>query len=269
MDLVKIGGYLLLIIPALFLGIILGFYLIQDYMIFLGDRLPGDHEFNFKNKYTEFNFISPHGHRLNALLFEVENPKGLVFYHHGNAGNLQSWCTYAGDFLKNNYNVLFYDYRGYGKSTGKIKKQHHLHEDALLVLNQIKRIQKAEKVVYYGNSLGSGIAAKLAEEYMPAALILETPYYNFCELINEHYPYLPSKIMSKYQMRTDKYLKNVDCPILIFHGTHDEIVPHNHGERLSQLNSGAKLVSIKNGVHNNLPSFKVYQKQLAEFLASI
>ena len=120
MNWIKIGGYLLVIVPTLFIGIVMGFYLIQDYMIFLGEKLPLSHQYNFNRSFEELNFKTSEGSELNALLFKTDNPKGLIFHHHGNAGNLQSWGNSSGSFLNVGYDVLFYDYRGYGKSTSRI-----------------------------------------------------------------------------------------------------------------------------------------------------
>ena len=269
MNWIKIGGYVLIILPTLFIGIVIGFYLIQDYMIFLGEKLPLNHKYNFKAPFEELNFNLPGGHTINALLFRSKESRGLIFYHHGNAGNLQSWGNFAPNFLRLNFDVLFYDYRGYGKSTGKIKKQHHLINDAAFIYNEIKRNNEYNKIIFYGNSLGTGIASKLAVMHRPDALILESPYFNFCDLVHYHYPYLPSKIMSKYKLRTDKFIVKIDCPIMLLHGTDDKIVPYNSSVRLSEIKNGITFITIKNGVHNNLPEFELYHKELDKFLKFI
>lgn len=235
-------------------------------MIFLGEKLPDNHQYTFKTKFSELDYTNPSGQRLNALLFTCDDPKGLIYYHHGNAGNMQGWGKYGANFVRLGYDVLFYDYRGYGKSSGKIKKQHQLHDDAQFILKDILENRKYKKLIYYGNSLGTGIASALAVYHEPDALILETPYYNFCDLINYHYPYLPATIMSKYRIRTDKYLPQLKCPILLIHGTDDDIVPYNSSVRLASLNAGIRFVTIQNGVHNNLSDFELYHKSLAEFL---
>jgi len=269
MNWLKLGTYILIVIPTLFVGIVIGFYLIQDYMIFLGERLPEDHKYSFKLKFQEINFENPEGYKINALLFKAENSKGLIYYHHGNAGNLQGWGNYAGSFVRLGYDVLFYDYRGYGKSESRIKSQNNLLDDAKFILDSIRSQYEGKILVFYGSSLGTGIAVKLAVDENPDALILETPYFNFCALIHHHYPYLPAKLMSKYKLRTDKYIKEVACQILLFHGTDDQIVPHEHSDRLQKLNNSVKLVSIKNGVHNNLSDFKIYHQELRAFLDGI
>ena len=121
-------------------------------------------------------------------------------------------------------------------------------------------------IVLHGTSLGSGVAARLACEISPDALILETPYYSFAQLINVHYPYLPAKILSKYKLRTHKFLKKLDCPVYLFHGTDDELVPFNCSVRLSELGENIILVKVKNGAHNNLPDYPIYQESLKRLL---
>ncbi len=267
MNWIKIGTYTVIIVPTLFIGIVLGFYLIQDYMIFLGEKLPKKHEYKFNLDYEEYNVEVGDGEVINALMFRTPNSKGLVYYHHGNAGNLQGWGKYAYHFTSLGYDVLFYDYRGYGKSTGKINRQHLLIDDAKALLEKFRGQYDDKIIIYYGISLGSGVAAKLATIESPNALILETPYYNFCELVNHHYPYLPAKLMTKYKLRTNKFLEEIYCPVLIIHGTDDELVPYDHGRRLSEIKDDIELVTIDSGVHNNLTDFKKYHSELSSFLS--
>jgi len=265
----KFGGYILIIIPTLFTGVALAMYLLQDYMIFLGERMPVNHKYNFNLPFEEINIDLENGSRINCLLFKAKEPKGLVYYHHGNAGNLQGWGNLAGHFLKNKFDVLFYDYRGYGKSTGNISAEHQLHKDASFILSEILKTRTYNKLIYYGTSLGTGIASRLAHNKPPDGLILETPYYSFLELIKYHYPYLPSSLLSKYKLRTYKNIKNLKCPILIFHGTDDVIVPYDSSVRLSKLSDRINFLTIKGGVHSNLPDFTVYQEELSRYLSEI
>jgi len=269
MNWLKFGGYVLIIIPTLFVGVALTLYLLQDYMIFLGERLPETHKYNFNLPYEEIDMTHKNGHRINCLFFKAPNSKGLVYYHHGNAGNLQGWGTLAGNFVKNNYDVLFYDYRGYGKSTGKINAEQQLHSDARFVLKEFLKTRSYDKIIYYGTSLGTGIASSLARKIPPDGLILETPYYSFLRLIRYHYPLMPSSLLSKYKLKTYKYINDLNCPILLFHGTDDEIVPHESSVKLSEISNRIQFVSIKGGVHNNLPDFKAYQENLAHYLKNI
>lgn len=266
MNWIKIGGYILIIIPTLMVGIFLGFYILQDYLIFLGEKLPNEHKYNFSHPFEELNFKQSNDIVLNALLFKCKSPKGLVYYHHGNAGNLQVWGNLAGHFISNNWDVLFYDYRGYGKSSDKIRHEHQLHDDAKFILDEINQAYTYQRIVFFGNSLGTGIASKLALYQEPDGLILETPYYSFTNLVSFHYPFLPAKWITKYHLKTYKFLPKLGCSTLILHGTHDDIVPYKSGERLSLLSENITLVKIPNGVHNNLPDFPLYRNELKNFL---
>lgn len=269
MNWLKFGGYILIIIPTLFVGVALTLYLLQDYMIFLGERLPETHKYNFNLPHEEFDLVNKNGVKINCLLFKAPNSKGLVYYHHGNAGNIQGWGTLAANFVKNKFDVLFYDYRGYGKSTGKISAESQLHSDARFVLKEFLKSRSYAKIIYYGTSLGSGIASALARKIPPDALILETPYYSFLSLIHYHYPLMPASLLSKYKIRTYRSIKNLECPILIFHGTDDELVPYENSVKLSKITDRIQFVGIKGGVHNNLPDFKIYQVKLSVFLNDI
>ena len=269
MNWIKVGGYALIIIPTLFAGVVLTMYLLQDYMIFLGEGLPADYKYQFTLPYEELNFKAPAGHDLNALLFRSEDAKGLVYYHHGNAGNLQGWGSLAGNFVKNGYDVLFYDYRGYGKSTGKINREGQLHEDAAFIFREFMKDRSYKKLVLYGTSLGTGIASKLACEIQPDGLILETPYFSFVSLIKFHYFFLPARLLAKYKLRTHKYIKDLSIPILLFHGTADEVVPYECSVQLKALSDHISLVTIKGGIHNNLPDFRKYQEELSAYLSQL
>ncbi len=88
-------------------------YLLQDRFIFLPEALPADHTFEFDRPFDELWFERPDGGRINALHFHANKPKGIIMYHHGNAGNLSRWGEVSYFFLDLGYDVLIYDYRGY------------------------------------------------------------------------------------------------------------------------------------------------------------
>ena len=115
--------YIIISIPAILVGVSLCFYFFQEHLIFHTERLSEKYKFSFENKFEEKTYKTDDGNTISALLFKAENSKGIVYYHHGNAGNLESWGLKANDFLDKGYDLLIYDYRGYGKSTGKIKSE--------------------------------------------------------------------------------------------------------------------------------------------------
>lgn len=258
--------YISIIVPSVLVCLGVVIYLYQEYLIFYPEKLSEKHIFKFNQPFEEFTIQTPDKENINVLMFKAENAKGLVYYHHGNAGSLEHWGLKAIDFTSRGYDVLMYDYRGFGKSTGKIKNERMLYKDAVLIYNEIEKRYRFDKIIFYGISLGSGIAAKLAHELTPNKLILETPYFNFYDVSKFHYPYLPNSILLHYQFKTNKWLPEIKVPIHLIHGTEDETVPYEMSVRLKKLGENIDLCTIEYGSHNNLNTFEEYQKYLDKVL---
>lgn len=262
----KVVLYIVIIVPAILIGLGIAVYMFQEHLIFHPEKLSDKYQFNFTDRFQELSYKTEDGEVINALHFKVDNPKGIIYYHHGNAGNLESWGKRAIDFTARNYDVLFYDYRGFGKSTGKIKNEKMIYNDALLIYKKLIYDYKERDIIIYGTSLGSGVATHLAFDNHPKMLILETPYYNFYEVAKFHYPYLPNSILLHYQFKTDKLLPELNMPVYMFHGTEDETVPYDHSVRLEKLSNNIQLITIKEGSHSNLNTFHEYHEKLDEIL---
>ncbi len=257
---------LILCVIAIIVGIIFTFYLLQEALIFNPIRLNKAFKFHFTIPFTERWFDVGNQVSLNAIHFKVKEPKGLIFYLHGNAENVKYYGEEIQHLTDLNYDILLFDYRGFGKSEGKIKRERDLQRDAKIIYHQILEEYAENTVVIYGYSLGTGIAARLASNNNPKALILETPYYNFIDLIRCHKAYLPADLITKYKFRTDRYLSDVNCPIYLFHGTEDKQIPYKSAVKLNRLHPKTKLVTIDGGTHNDLMSFDAYKTAIAALL---
>jgi hypothetical protein len=110
------------------------------------------------------------------------------------------------------------------------------------------------------------MAVYLAKSAKPHLLILETPFFSLLDTAKYHHPYMPQKLLMailKYPMRSDLWISDVSCPVYLFHGTKDDIVPYSSSERLLPLiKTEKKLVTIPGGGHNNLSDFPLYHEQL-------
>ena len=256
-------GLVILVVLALFLGLSFFFlYFRQEKMIFQAERLPKNFVFNFPGEYEELTFDSVDHVHIHALHFKAEKSKGIVFYYHGNAGSLASWGQWASLFQEHNYDVLMYDYRSYGKSTGHIDNEAQLHSDAKKIYEEVIEQYQGKKVIFYGRSLGTGIAAKLATVYEPNALILTTPYFNFTQQVKSMYPFIPVNSLLKYKFKTNEYLPQLKCPVYLIHGTDDELVPYRFSVMLSELGDHIHLTTIKGGTHGDLPNFIEFREVL-------
>lgn len=255
---ILIGSYLLIC------GLL---YTQQERLIFFPEVLPADFRFTFAAPFEEVTWQAD-GATLHAIHFKAPRAKGVVLYLHGNAGSLRSWGTIAVPFLAQHYDVLMPDYRGYGKSSGVIRDEATLLADAKIAYMALLQQYPEHQILIYGRSLGTGPAVYLAKEHDPRLLILETPYYNLGELATAHFPWVP-RFLFKYPLRTDHWIGAVRCPIYLFHGTHDELIPYAASERLTSLiQAEHQLVTIPGGTHNTLAESSIYHDELRQILQS-
>lgn len=245
-----------------YLFIVAMLYYFQEKIIFLPTNLPQEFVHNFSEPFEEFFIDADDGGRLNGLHFKQENPKGVILYFHGNAGDLARWGEIATFFSKKNYVVIIMDYRTYGKSTGKLSEE-ALFKDAQLFYDYALTHYNENQLRVYGRSLGAAIATQVASKNKPAKLILETPFYNLLEVAKARFPVLPVKWLLKYKFESNKYITNVNCPITIFHGTDDKVVPYDSGKKLfSQALGDKTFITVDGGGHNNLISFNAYTEAI-------
>jgi pimeloyl-ACP methyl ester carboxylesterase len=241
-------------------------YLFQDKFIFKPEKLRQDFAFKYDIPFKELFFDIEPGVRINGLHFYRENPQGLIFYLHGNTRSIKGWAKYAIDFYRYDYDVVLVDYRGFGKSTGK-RSEKELMADMQFVYEKLLSQYPETHLLVYGRSLGSGFASKLASENKPRYLILDAPFYNFTRVVERFLPFLPVKFLLMYKLRTDKWLRRVNCHTYIIHGTKDRLIPIKHSEKLQKLNPNKiTLIRIHGGGHNNLPSFPEYHNFIRDIL---
>lgn len=238
----------------------------QEKVIFYPTQLRPGFQFSFPDKFEEKYIESFDGVKLHGLLFKSDSTKGLVFYLHGNAGALNTWGEVAGLYLKNNYDVFILDYRGYGKSMGKIKNETQLHKDVQIVYDQIKSGYEENQIIVIGFSLGTGLASRLAANNHPKMLILKAPFYNLPDLIHHSYPFIPKSII-KFKMMTNEQLPKISVPIIIFHGDRDDLVYYGSSEKLkSMLKPTDKFITLSNQSHNGINENQEYARYIDQLL---
>ncbi len=257
--------YALFFVFACYMMVCLGLFFFQEKVIFFPEPLPNDYLFRFESDFEENYIKVDQKIKIHTLIFKTKNAKGVVFYHHGNSRNLADWASNYTDFIQNGYDVLFYDYRGYGKSSGKVVSEKQLVDDAGKIYEWLCEKYAPNNIIQYGRSLGSGIATQLAQQPC-AKLILETPYYSILDMAKSSFKALPIKFILKYPFLTNQHLKKVNVPVYLIHGTNDKLIKTTNSERLHSETPNSKLFIIKGGSHNNLPGFTKYQYVLKEIL---
>lgn len=240
-------------------------YFIQEWILFHPEKLDLDFKYQFEYPFYEIFLDADDGAIINGLHFKLPKSKGVIFYFKGNTRSIKGWGKYARDFLSKGYDFFVIDYRGFGKSTGK-RSEENIKLDAQIAYNYLKRFYIEKEIVIYGRSIGSGFAAHLAAHNQPKTLVLDSPYYSLYHLAKDYLPLLPVASLMKYHVRTDLYLKNVNCPVFVIHGTGDRLIPYRHAIKLSQLNDRCHLIPISGGGHNNLPEYAQYHHTIYDIL---
>ena len=256
-----------IIVTAFYLFFAGTMFLLQEKLIFLPTQLPQDYVYNFERPFEELFITTDDGASLNALHFKTEDPKGIILYFHGNAGDLTRWGEVTAFLAQFQYDVLVMDYRTYGKSTGNLNES-ALYKDAELFYNKAKESFSEDRIIVYGRSLGTTFATHIASLNKPKQLILESPFYNLKAIAKKRYWFLPVSPLLQYEFPTSEKLVKVECPVTIFHGTEDGVIPYDNSEKLQKTlpDAQSKLVTITGGSHNNLINFAEYQQGIRALL---
>lgn len=251
-----------------YLGVCLFYWWFQEKFIFVRFRLSDKYVFQFPGPFKEVYIDRPDGARLHALHFTVPNPRGAVLYLHGNTGSLRRWGKRAPRFTNMGHDVLLPDHRGYGKSHGKITEL-ALHADALAWYDLMVAQYGEEKIVVYGRSLGSGMAVPIAAVRSPRALVLESPYANFLDVARHYLAILPYGLLLRFPFRSDRAMMRVRCPVFIFHGKRDPVVPYSSALRLYAAiptDVHRELISFAKGYHSDLGGYARFRRKLRRIL---
>ena len=235
------------------------FYL-QDKFLFHPQKLSADYQFKFDGKFEEMNVPFNEEDTMNLIKFfpEIEPSRGVVIYYHGNMKNVEHYAAYVKTFTKNGYEVWMEDYPGFGKSTGEITEK-KLYDQAFQVKKMADAKFGTDSIIIYGKSLGTGIAANVASRTKAKMLILETPYYSIPSLFSSYAFMYPNEQMSNYKLPTNLFLRDVACPVIIFHGTSDGVIPYRNARKLlSVLKPTDKFITVEGASHNNVNANPIY-----------
>ena len=188
---------------------------------------------------------------LNAWYKPAATDKPTILYLHGNAGHIGFRMYLVRQFISQGFGVLLFDYRGYGGNKGTPTEE-GLYQDARAAMYFLQQQGLGNKqLILYGESLGTGVATKLATEFQICALILQSPYTSLTALTRYHYPWLFIPPKDKYDSL--ERIKNIHAPLLILHGKRDDVVPYLLGlELFNQANEPKQWVAFPDRGHNDL-----------------
>ena len=164
----------------------------------------------------------------------LKDYKTLVYFH-GNAGSLENRIHKLNHFQDMNINFLIIAWRGFSGNNGKPTEQ-GLYEDGKSAIRWlVKKGLNEKNLILYGESLGTGVAAHLAQNKNYAGIILETPFTSMIDAAKTFYPYIPVNLLLKDKFENYKKIKNIKSPILVMHGEIDQIVPFSMGKKIYEI----------------------------------
>lgn len=199
-------------------------------------------------------FESEDGERLHGWWIDAQSsPMGHVLLCHGNAGNIGDRILHASLLTAAGFDVLLFDYRGYGQSSGRTSEP-GTYRDARAALACLARQPglDASRILYLGESLGGAVALELALTHPPAGLVLLSTFTSVRDLARVHYPFIPAALLPD-PYPSLRRIAHLSAPLLIVHGERDEIVPLSQAKALFEAAPGQKRMRIMPGVaHNDL-----------------
>ncbi len=232
--------------------------------------------------YEDLTVVTPDGVRLQAWFVpaaagdNAPGPRGrrgrpVLIYCHGNAGNIGMRTAKLKVFHDLGLNVLLFDYRGYGKSTGRPTEQ-GVYRDALAVYDYLAgraNIDK-DKIAAYGASLGGAVVIDLATKRRLAGLVVDSSFTSALEMAGLLYPYLPGVFMSARFDSVAK-VKKLTVPKLFIHTRDDATVPFYIGKRLFEAALPPKVFTQLNGVHGESSVYdgERFQQAVRDFFIAV
>jgi len=262
----------IIVVFMVFLLVSVSLYYRQDSMIFYPEKEIWQTPKEISLEYEEVSLTTSDGVVINAWYVPAKNEKGVILFCHGNAGNISHRLDSIKIFHDLGQSVLIFDYRGYGKSGGKIsEKGTYLDAEAAWdYLVQVKHKQP-EEIVFFGRSLGAAVAAETAMRKNPAGLILESTFMSIPSIARKYYPWLPVKFIAKYRYATVDKIGLIGCSKLIIHSRTDEIIPFEHGLNLYEKAAPPKEFLEIRGGHNEgfMLSGETYSEGLRRFLDTV
>jgi uncharacterized protein len=207
--------------------------------------------------------------RTHAWYIHTPEAKGTVIFSHGNAETIANRLESIEDFVWLGFDVLIYDYGGYGKSDGAPSEQ-RCFADIRAAWDFVtqERGVAPERVVLFGRSLGTGPTSWLATQVQPAAVIVESPFLSVWKMAQETVPFLPMRLLTRDKFDNARRVGEITAPLLVIHSPDDEVIPYRHGQTLFALATGPKQFLEIRGGHGDgwYVSRTTYRATMATFL---
>lgn len=258
-----VGAYVLVCLLA---------FVLQKNMVFFPDRAAFGTPTHAGMTFRDVFFVTSDGVRLHGWFVSAPGSKRVVLFFHGNAGNVSHRVESIRVFHDLGLSVFIFDYRGYGRSEGRVSET-GTYADSRAAYRYLidEEGVSPENVLFFGRSLGGSVAIELALDHVPRALIVESCFPALADVGERAYRFLPVRLMLRIRYDSADRIARLTCPKLVIHSRDDEIVPFDLGRRLFELAAEPKEFLEIRGDHNAgfLDSGRVYTEGLERFVESL
>jgi fermentation-respiration switch protein FrsA (DUF1100 family) len=239
------GGLLAVVLLVVTLA-----YLFQRSLVFLpsdgpvpsaGDVLPGA---------RDVTLTTSDGLELGAWFVPaLGTERGTVLVAPGNAGDRSLRAPLAAALRERGLSVLLFDYRGFGGNPGDPTEE-GLALDVRAAREYL--LEDRDRLIYFGESLGAGVVTELATEHPPAGLVLRSPFTELSAVAQEHYPFLPTKLLLKDRFPVVENVARISVPTAVVYGSADSIVPAEQSRAVADAAAGpVERVEVRDADHND------------------
>lgn len=239
-------------------------YLGQESLLFANKPVAIDYQYTFKGDVEDVWYDRPGDARLHGVRFNKGGAKGLIIYFHGNAGNNGYSERFIEAYTARDYEVLGYDYREFGKSSGEMSEA-AFYGDALAVYDAEQKNFAPQNITLVAWSFGSTQAAYVAANREVARVVMFAPMASILDIGQRYYPFLP-EFISNYPFRTDLLFEKIKAPVSIYHGSEDTIVPIESSLLLlNHFKASDSYMRVEGATHLDIP----YRPEVWEELEAI
>lgn len=213
----------------------------------------------------EVTITGPDGGVINGWYHPPAPGMATILFYKGNSKSFGAEHERFERWVADGYGFLAFDYRGFPASPGEIS-QANILSDALAAYDWLSARQ--DRILIWGRSLGTGPATYVASQRQADALLLETPYTSTAAVGAERYWFLPIGLLMHDQFPLDQWLKSVEEPLMVAHGTGDRTIPVHHGEAVfKQAPNPGEIWIVPDAGHSDLWGLGLGDRAAAFFAA--
>ena len=244
--------YIIALVLVIFVCFKVFYPKIENFFIFFPQTSFDFHPQDLRLEYRDIYFQTQDGKKLHGWFFPLKNDSPVILFCHGNAGNISHRLDNIKRLLEKNLQVFIFDFRGYGKSTGRPSEK-GLYLDGLAAYDYLVKKEKVspERIILFGRSLGAAVALNIATQKSAKSIIMESAFTSTKDMAKTIILFRLFSWAIPANYNNMAKISRINIPLLIIHGDHDEIVPFHMGQTLFESAKDPKYFLKLTGARHN------------------